>query len=175
MLSYTEELVSEYYKHLEDDGKARFLVSEHVQFPSKKKYGWSDIDILAIGKKEIHIIQTKGYVVYKRTVRESIADLVDFFKEAENFVRKTFDVGDKRIIKVFIADTGLSDSMREQLKKNGIDRVLSLKEIVKDFFKILRQKYPDMPAKVGKEENNVTRTLLFLLYSFEKEFKKAGI
>ena len=175
MLSYTEELVSEYYKHLEDNGKPRFFISEHVHFPRGRKYGWSDIDVLAIGKDEIHIVQTKGYAIHKKTVEETVEDVVEFFKEAENFVRRTFDIGNKKIVKVFIADIGLSENLKNQLKNNGIDEVLSLKDITLKFFKILLQKYPEMPSKVGKEESNVTRTLLFLLYSFKKELSRAGI
>ena len=30
LLSYTEELVSEYYEHLEEGSKPKFLVMEHV-------------------------------------------------------------------------------------------------------------------------------------------------
>jgi hypothetical protein len=57
-LSYTEELVSEYFRHLTDEDKRpKYMVSEHVHFQIEEAKrgvkGWTDIDILAIGKDEI--------------------------------------------------------------------------------------------------------------------------
>ncbi|MBS7636741.1 hypothetical protein KEJ37_05340 [Candidatus Bathyarchaeota archaeon] len=54
-LSYTEELVSEYFRHLTDEeGRPLYMVSEHVHFQAEETKkgvkGWKDIDILAIGK-----------------------------------------------------------------------------------------------------------------------------
>ena len=177
MLSYTEELVSEYYRHLEKDGKPEFFVSEHVHFRGKKKVkGWRDIDILAIGNTEIHIVQTKSFAIYRRTKKESIDDVVQLVNESEDFVRRTYDVTNKKIKKVFIADAGLSKSMMEELKSaHLIDVVKRLKDITKELFQILLEKYPKMLKEVGKEESNVTRTLLFLMYSFKQQLKKAGL
>jgi len=56
-LSYTKELVTEYFRHIMDkDGRPKYIVSEHAHFqPEKAKKGvkgWTDIDILATGKED---------------------------------------------------------------------------------------------------------------------------
>ena len=75
LLSFTEELVSEYCKHIVDNkGKPKYLVSEyiHYQMPKKgvKVKGWHDIDVLAIGRQEMLIIQTKQYAIFENTKKE---------------------------------------------------------------------------------------------------------
>jgi len=161
-LSYTEELTSECYKHREKNGKREFFVEERVPFQGEKS-GWRDIDILAIGNTEIHIVSTKSYGVYKRNTELSIADTVEFFADAENFVRQTYDVDSKIIKKVFVADA-ISNNMINRMKNEGIDEVRRLEDVAIEFFQLLKNQHQEMPAKVGKEENNITRILLFLMY-----------
>jgi hypothetical protein len=36
-LSYIEELVSEYFRHLDEEGRPKFMVSEHVYYQTKAK------------------------------------------------------------------------------------------------------------------------------------------
>ena len=170
-LSYTEEIVSEYFRHLTDGkGRPKYMVSEHVQFQEK---GWKDIDILAIGKDEICIIQTKSDAAFKKTVDESIDSAKDYFREAEKFVAKQYDIKDKRIRKVFIADFGLSKTFQKSLPAYGIE-TKKLRDIFIEYINILHKLYPDI-YHLGKEENNVTRILMFLSYSFRKELEACGL
>ena len=132
-LSYTEELVSEYFKHLIDDkGIPKYMVSEHVQYQnpqaSTQVKGWSDIDVLAIGNDEICIIQTKSFAVFENTVKESINSALDYFKIAEKFVKQRYPIERKKIRKIFIADIGLSETFTKSLPPAGIE-TLKLKDI----------------------------------------------
>ena len=170
VLSYTEELVSEYFKHIMDEErKPKYLVSEHVHYQTKGPTGWHDIDVLAISEDEVCIIQTKSYAIFENTVKESIEESVRLFKEQEQFVKKRYNVTGKTIKKIFIADVGLSKTFTESedFKKAGIITE-KLVVIVRKYLQILQNLYPDK-YHVGKEENNVTRTLIFLLYTFPKE------
>lgn len=177
-LSYTEELVSEYFRHLTDDEhRPKYMVSEHVHFQvekaKKRVKGWTDIDILAIGKDEICIIQTKSFAVFKKTVDESIKSAKDYFDAAENFVAKQYDIKEKKIRKIFVADFGLSETFQNRLSDYGIESK-KLADVFKEYINNLQKLYPDI-YHLGKEENNVTRILMFLCYSFKKELKKCGI
>jgi hypothetical protein len=174
-LSYTEELVSEYFRHvMDDDRRPKYMVSEHVHFqPEKAKKGvkgWTDIDILAIGKDEICIIQTKSFAIFKKTIEESIKSAKDYFEAAEKFVAKQYDIKEKKIRKIFIADFGLSETFQKSLKAFGIE-ARKLADIFVEYINILHSLYPDI-YHLGKEENNVTRILMFLCYSFKKELQK---
>lgn len=177
-LSYTEELVSEYYRHLADEeGRPKYMVSEHVHFKGIKAKkgvkGWKDVDILAIGKKEICIIQTKSFAIFKKTKDDSLNSAKEYFQEAEKFVSQNYDVKDKEIRKIFIADLGLSKDFHDKLSDYGIESK-KLAEVFMDYLNILHSLYPDT-AHLGKEENNVTRILMFLSYSFKKELETCGL
>ncbi len=176
-LSYTEELVSEYFRHLTDEkGKPLYMVSEHVHFQveetKKAVKGWKDIDILALGKNEVCIIQTKSYAIFENTVEESIQSAEKYFNEAEKFVSQNYDIKGKRIRKIFIADFGLSKPFQKSLSAKGIE-AKKLREIFIEYINILHKLYPDY--HLGKEENNVTRILMFLSYTFRKELEACEI
>jgi hypothetical protein len=176
-LSYTEELVSEYFKHL-TDGKGRplYTVSEHAHFQAEGSIGvrgWRDIDVLAIGRNEICMIQTKSYAIFENTVKESIESAKEYFKEAESFIAKRYDIKGKKIRKIFIADLGLSKTFIESLSSEGIE-VKRLKDVLLEYLNILHKLYPGI-YRLGKEENNVTRILMLLTYSFKKELEKCGL
>ncbi|MEM3617340.1 MAG: hypothetical protein QXJ31_05450 [Candidatus Bathyarchaeia archaeon] len=177
-LSYTEELVSEYFRHLTDEeGRPLYMVSEHVHFQveetKKGVKGWKDIDILAIGKNEICIIQTKSYAIFEKTVKESIDSAEEYFEEAEKFVAKQYDIKGKKIRKIFIADFGVSKTFQETLSAKGIE-VKRLRDVFLEYLNILHKLYPDI-YHLGKEENNVTRILMFFSYSFKKELESCGL
>lgn len=182
-LSFTEELVSEYYKHIVDNkGKPKYLVSEHIhyQMPRRgvKVKGWRDIDVLAIGRREILVVQTKQYAVFEDTKKESIQALKDFFIDAEKIVKQNYDVKGKKIRKIFVAED-MSENMQKELKKLGIEAEW-LEEIIKKFLQLLYDKWEPEYKKtgklsLGKEENNLTRVLLSLTLNFDKQLKKAEI
>jgi hypothetical protein len=177
-LSYTEELVSEYFRHITDEnGRPKYTVSEHVHFqPEKAKKGvkgWTDIDILAIGKDEICIIQTKSFAIFKKTINDSIKSINEYFEAAENFVAKQYDIKEKKIRKIFIADFGLSETLQKSLEGLGIES-RKLADIFVEYINILHCLYPDI-HHLGKEENNVTRILLFLSYSFRNELESCRL
>ena len=164
-LSYTEEIVSEYFKHLTTkDGKPKYIVSEHIYYQekgsSKKVKGWHDIDVLAIGKEEICIIQTKSYAFFMQTKKDSIGETVKFFKDAERVVRKRYDVSNKKIRKIFIAHYGLSKSFKKELSKKNIES-RDLEDIIQDFLRILKKQIKGY--LIGKEDNIMTRTLIALI------------
>lgn len=177
-LSYTEELVSEYYRHIADDKDIpKYMVAEHVHYQDKNATtqvkGWSDIDVLAISEDELCIIQTKSFAVFKNTVNESINSAIQYFKTAESFVLQRYAVKNKKIKKIFVADYGFSANIQSQLSKAGIEP-FKLKDIYVAYLKLLKKMYPDL-SHVGKEENNLTRIMIFMLYSFEKELAKTDI
>jgi len=176
-LSYTEELVSEYFRHLMDDeGKSLYTVSEHVHFQAEGTRGikgWRDIDVLAISKNEICIIQTKSNANFKRTKKESIEAIRKYFREAEKFITHNYNIEGKKIRKLFIADLGLSKAFIESLSAEGIE-AKKLKDVLLEYLNILHKLYPDI-YHLGKEENNVTRILMFIIYSFKKELKECGL
>jgi len=177
-LSYTEELVSEYFRHLTDNGRRPiYMVSDHVHFQTveakKGVRGWKDIDILAVGKDEICIIQTKSFAIFKKTKKESLDSIKDYFEEAEKFVAKQYDIKDKKIRKIFIADLGLSEDFSKDLEAWGIESK-KLSDVFIEFLNNLHSLYPDT-AHLGKEENNVTRILMFLSYSFKNKLESCGL
>lgn len=174
-LSFTEELVSEYYKHIVDNkGKPKYLISEHIHYQMPKKSvkvkGWRDIDVLAIGRQEILVIQTKQYAMFENTKKESVQALQHFFQDAEKIVKQNYDVKGKNIRKIFVAED-MSVNMKKELEKLGIEAEW-LSEIIKKFMQLL---YSKGRISLGKEENNLTRILLSLTLNFDKELKEAGI
>jgi hypothetical protein len=171
-LSYTEELVSEYYRHITDEkGFPKYMVAEHVHYQDKNAItqvkGWIDIDVLAISEDELCIIQTKAFAVFKDTVHESINSAIQYFKTAESFVLQRYAVKNKKIRKIFVADYGFSANIQSQLSKAGIEP-FKLKDIFIEYLRLLQKLHPDL-SLIGKEENNLTRIMVFILYSFEKE------
>lgn len=104
--------------------------------------GWSDVDILAIAEDEICIIQTKSFAVFENTVKESIDSAVQYFKIAEQFVIKRYPVKNKTIRKIFIADSGLSQTFENAFKSAGIEAV-KLKDIFLQYLNLLKTLYPD--------------------------------
>lgn len=175
-LSYTEELVSEYYKHvLDDKNKPKYVVSEKVKYKGPKGIGWSDIDVLAIGTDEIRVIETKHYTRKRKGV-DMIKKLSKSLDAAKKHVKMQPYSKGKNIKKVFIG-TYMSETIVKKLQQKGIE-TRYLGDIVKDFLRILRRKiYPNWPKKRpwggrGKEESNVTRSLILLL---EEEFIKNKI
>ncbi len=177
-LSYTEELVSEYYRHIPaTKGIPKYMVAKHVHYQDKKATthvkGWSDIDVLAISEDEICIIQTKSFAAFKNTVQESINSAIQYFRVAQTFVLERYDIKNKKIRKIFVADSGLSANFQSQLSREGIEP-FKLKDIFVEYLRLLSKLYPDL-YHVGKEENNLTRIMIFILYSFEKELAKTEL
>jgi len=168
-LSFTEELASQYYKHLMKNEWPKYIVSEKVKYRGPRG-GWKDIDILALGQNEICIIETKHYP-WRGTKRETIKHILDSFKTAEKFVKKQPYAKGKKVKKIFIVEYA-SQPMLKELKKQRID-VRELDKIVEEFIQILYKRIWKKEWKGrGKEENNVTRTLLVLLeHEFIKEKK----
>jgi len=159
---------------MDGDRRPKYMVSEHVHFQTQEGKrgvrGWTDIDILAIGKDEICIIQTKSFAIFKKTIEESIKSIKDYFEAAENFVAKQYDIKEKKIRKIFIADFGLSKTFEKFLSAFGIE-ARKLADIFVEYINIL---HPDI-YHLGKEENNVTRILMFISYSFKNELEACGL
>lgn len=166
-LSYTEELVSEYYKHITNDtSHPKYVVSEKVKYKGPKGIGWSDIDVLAIGTDEICIVETKHYT-YKQMKINIVKKLQKSLAAAERYIKTQPYSHGKKLKKVFVA-TYVSNPIIIGLQQKGIE-VHRLRELVKGLLLILRTKiYPNWPLKknkggIGKEESNVTRCLILLL------------
>lgn len=178
-LSFTEELVSEYYKHILDNkGRPKYLVSDHIHYQLPKAgvnvKGWHDIDVLAIAQNEILIIQTKQYSIFENTKAESMKSLQEFYQDAEHVVRQSYDVKNKQIKKVFIAED-MSKNMKVEIANKGIEAEW-FGEIIRKYMQCLYDKYEEAEKlTIGKEENNLTRVLLSLVMYFEKELMKAEI
>jgi len=172
-LSYTEELVAEYYKHLKDeDDKPRYIVTTHQMFKLKhtKKpvKGWTDIDVLAFGKKDILIIQTKSMANFKQNWSQSKPAIISFFEEALDFVRNQYDVEGKTLRQILIAEVGLSKKNLRDLEQKCIE-FRTLKSVTTEFLDILKKRNIKGKEKgvIGaKEESNVTRILIFLIDKF---------
>lgn len=182
-LSFTEELVSEYYRHdLDRKGRPKYLVSEHVQYQMPKRgvkvRGWHDIDILAIGQREIHIVQAKQYAVFENTTKESIISLGEYFKDAEKFVRQNYAAKNKKIRWVFVAES-MSKNMHRELNRKGI-KADWVKNVIKRFLQTLYERWEPEYEKtgnisIGKEESNLTRLLLSLTLYFDDQLVKSGL
>jgi len=164
-LTYTEELAVEYFKHiLDNNGKLEYMVSFRVPFQipkntAKKVRGWSDIDVLAIGNEEICVVQTKSFTGTKRK-ELIINDISNFFKYADEYVENQNYGLNKNIRNIFIVDY-TTKSVIKSLEEKGIE-VMLLKDIAIELIKILEKRLGEK-QRVGKEESNVTRTLLFLI------------
>jgi len=171
-LSYTEELVYEYFKHeIGENGKPKYVVAAKIPFrdeleTGKKVKGWHDIDILAIGEKEICIVETKSFTGVKKR-EEFVFELINRFKSAEKFVREQDYAKGKEIRKILVADEIANKKIKEDLEKEGIE-TLELREIVRKLIELLKPRVRIM-KRLGKEESNVTRTLIFLI---RKKFLK---
>lgn len=167
--------MSEYYSHLVDDkGIPKYMVADHVHYQDMQATtqvkGWSDIDVLAISEDELLIIQTKSFAVFENTVKESINSAIEYFKVAQTFVSGRYDVKNRKIKKIFAADYGLSKNIESHLSQAGIEPY-KLKDVFLDYLRLLKKLHPDL-YHVGKEENNLTRIMLFMVYSFGKEFSQ---
>ena len=151
-LSYTEELVSEYYRHktINDTEVPQYFISERVQFKKGKSSGFSDIDVLAIGTDEICIIQTKAFAVFKSTVKESIEATIEYFTLAEEFVKQRYSINGKKITKIFVADYGLSENFKSQLLKEDIEPI-RMKDIFIKYLK-LKNEVKELRNEVSEKE-----------------------
>ncbi len=167
-LSYTEEIASEYFRHIETpDGRPKYLVSEKVKYlepreTAKKVRGWHDIDVLAIGTEEVCIVETKMSTIGggRTTQDEKAKGIADSFRKAELFVKSQYTehVEGKTVRKIFVADYTTSP-FEERLKAQGIE-TLRLKDVVASLLKLLKER---TKRRLGREESNVTRTLIHLL------------
>ena len=162
-LSYTEELTSEYFKHkLDNNGKLAYIVSEHVYYQGRKRTGvrgWHDIDVLAIGNKEICIVQTKSYTGSEPKM-QMLRHILGDFDNAETFVRVQTYAKGKKIRKILVVDY-TSEPIKNKFRVAGVE-VFRLTEITDMLLQMLKNKL-FKTSRLGKEESNVTRTLLFLL------------
>lgn len=109
-LSYTEELVAEYYKHLHDENyKPKYIVTTHQMFKAKGTdkavKGWRDIDVLAFGKKDILVIQTKSMANFKKNWNESKPAIISFSKKRQISLR--VNTRSKTRITNFREDSGI--------------------------------------------------------------------
>jgi hypothetical protein len=90
----------------------------HYQDPLAKTQvkGWIDVDVLAIAKDEVCIIQTKAFAIFEKTVAESIVSTIEYFKSAQAFVSGRYDIKGKKIRLIFAADYGLSKNIKTGLR-----------------------------------------------------------
>jgi hypothetical protein len=88
-------------------------------------------------------------------------------------ITHNYNIEGKKIRKLFIADLGLSKAFIESLSAEGIE-AKKLKDVLLEYLNILHKLYPDI-YHLGKEENNVTRILMFIIYSFKKELKECRL
>jgi hypothetical protein len=196
-LSHTEEIVAEYLKYIKDGkGRLKYLVSERIEIPTRKG-GHSDIDILAVGKKDVLIIQTKQYT-WHGSKKVSTKKILQNFEISEKFVRQQNYSRGRRIRKILCYEHG-SKTIAKDLAKKGI-KSIEIQWIMFNFLFRLgermygsgwlnkKNKAVDWEGR-GKVENNLVRTLIFLVewefidknelkeYNSEsiKELKKVGI
>ena len=167
--NFVEELVGEYYK------AKGYLVNVNYWFPftstrTRKQNGkqqeyqarsWSDIDVLAIGEKELLVIQVKA-IINEPKAADKISD---FFKKTEKFLKEGKAPGmedsidwwtkGKKIKNIVVYEFYSPPKYINQLKTAGIDVYL-----FSEFFeKIIK----NSDKREGfKEENAPMRMIHFL-------------
>lgn len=171
-LSHTEEIVGEYLKYLKDKkGRLKYIISERVKVPTKKG-GHSDIDILAVGDKDVLIIQTKQYM-WSGSKKESLKKIIDNLRISENFVRKQYYRKNRQIIKILCYEYG-SKTLVKELERKDVKTIELQWPMINFLCRLGERMYgaKDWWKKDsksckwegrGKEENNLVRTLIFLI------------
>src|SRR3972149_7640712 len=96
VLSYTEELVREYYLHIPSEDGRGFAyegIRERVKYANNK-----DIDLILFNSNELVLVETTAFG------RPKAKRLIEEFKEHEKYIRKKFNVGRRKIVRVFAYD-----------------------------------------------------------------------
>ncbi len=175
-LTYPEEIVSEYHKHILDkNGHPKYFVLERVPFQAPGETAWHDIDVLAVSrdKKQLLIIETKTYV---SSTKNEIPKIISNLRKAEKYVKNTY--GSVYSIDTILVAEDISKGARRALEKEGI-RVTDLRGILSDYLDLIYKKWNVSRARnswaIGKEENNLTRMLYSLVMLFEEELENGGI
>ena len=167
--NFVEELVTEYYK------LRGYLVTSNYWFPvvterersqrgKEQKYSarsWSDMDVIAVGEKEVIIVQVKAIVNEKRVVEK----VKSFFVHATQFLESgkapdqnssiSWWMKGRKIKKVLVYEYYSSPSYLNELKRSGIE--------VWHFNTYFDEIIEYISSKNGvKEENPLMRMLHYL-------------
>jgi hypothetical protein len=170
--NFVEELVAEYYRI------KGYMIAPNYWFPvettryrtqrgMQQEYtarSWSDIDVLAIGEKEILLIQIKCIVNENKTVKK----IETFFENAMAFIESGLAPDNessiqwwrkgKKIRKILVYEFSSTPSYIELLKGSGIETYL-----FGDYFDGLVEYVENRSG--FKEENALLRMIHFLNYN----------
>lgn len=164
-ISFVEDIVQEYYR-LKD-----YIVLRGVKYRAGKN--WSDVDIVAIKGDELRIVECKGGFATQRGAKKDASKFMLNFKNSLKFLQRKYpELKDKKEKFVFIADNEVKE-LNKILVQEGVE-VIMLSELMLDFLNLLNERYGKNKGNlVGKEDNPLTRTLIFLIRSeFIKGFGK---
>ena len=159
-MSYVEHIVGEYYK------KLGYFISSRVKYFSRK-WGWKDIDLLAVNENEVLIIECKGGAKnHSEMAKKIIEDIVEINKYIDE--KMPLAKGKKRRNLLVVAFTLSPKTVEHELHSRGVD-VLYLQNVIKNFLKLLEKEMKES-KKIGKEEDFVTRTLKqLIIYKWIKD------
>ena len=164
--NYIEELVGEYYRAKD------YLVQTNYWFPSEKTHrrqgqngiqeysarSWSDIDVLAVGKDEVLVIQVKAIINESKMADK----IIEYFKKTKEFLENDNNsISDKwwlkgrKVKNVVIYEFYSPPKYIEKLTNEEIE-VHLFSECFKEIVKLIEEK------KGFKEENALMRMIHFL-------------
>jgi len=160
MSSYVEHVVGEYYK------KLGYFISPRWKYVSEK-WGWKDIDLLAVNESEVLAIECKGGEKNHCEMAEKvIKDFAQINKHVNEKIPLAKGKGRKNIL--VVAFTLSPKKLEDYLRSNSIE-VRYLKDLMRDFLNCLHKEWKESKRK-GKEEDFVTRTLKeLIIYEWIKD------
>lgn len=152
-MSFVEHLVGEYYR------KLGYIVSSRIKYPSKK-WGWKDIDLLAINAKELLAIECKGGA---RNHSEMVAGIIEDSRRVGQYIDKNIPIAEGKTRKNLLVTSFLLSprTLETKLGSEGIE-IRYLDDILIEFLKLLKKEMNET-GKTGKEEDYVTRTLKYMI------------
>lgn len=149
--------MKEYYLHMpSEDGKgfAYEGIRERVKYGNNK-----DIDLILFNSDEVVLVETTAFG------RPKAKGLIEEFREHEKNIRKKFNLGKRKMVRVFAYDYGdPSRKDMEALEKDGI-QVISFPELFSRYLQILKKLYQEPTERSGNEEDPMTQLIMFQAYT----------
>jgi len=168
MLGYVEELAVRYFQ------KKGYIVQSNIWFQLKKERtkkkvaGWSDIDMLALSKDEVLVIQCKAFLGTKKS--ETITtELIDWFENAEDYLKNDPHWKqwlDGRTLKRCLVIDHPVNKTAKRLKDKGV-QIVRYDSLLTELVRMLISD----EIRKGKEDDPIIRLLCALI---DKKMLKAS-
>jgi len=162
LTSWIEEIVARYYQK-----QGFFVITNYPFFIPREKSGknvggWSDIDILAYNREELHVVQCKPFLG-KRKANEEARRILKWFNYALNHLRKDNKFNyiideNAKIVKRVILQSPQPKKAIKILEEKDIE-VIVLKDVIKELIDIIKdeiEKYrKEGRGRIGKEDDTL--------------------